>query len=195
MGEIKARVDSLVVKLNDISDQVRLEAINELSTIDREHALPALHWAIQNELDENVRNAARDAYQKLSRAKQAEKTKETVAEDKTRAADRPTVRAVTVEEGAENPAGSLSFKLGVVVAVALVVWVFIQSGQDPGDVPGWITWWLRIAGALSLPGLVLGIIGTAKKGERHIPAIAGTVLNGFIVIIYVFGVLLPWIRG
>jgi len=195
MGEIKARVDALVVKLNDISDQVRLEAISELSTIDREHALPALHWAIQNELDEDVRNAARDAYQKLSRAKLAEKTKEAAANDKTRAADRPTVRAVTVEEGTENPSGSLSFKLGVVVAVALVIWVFIQSGQDPDDVPGWMTWWLRIAGALSIPGLVFGIIGAAKKGERHIPAIAGTVLNGFIVIVYVFGVLLPWIRG
>jgi hypothetical protein len=194
MGETKARVDALIERLSDVSDQVRLEAIDELSTIDTEHALPALHWAIQNELDERVRNAARDAYQKLSRVKQAEKVQQAAAEDKTRAADRPKVKAVTVEEGAENPAGSLSFKLGVLVAVALVVWVFIQSGQDPGRVPAWITWWLRIAGALSLPGLVLGIIGVAKKGERHIPAIAGTVLNSFIVIVYVFAVLLPWIR-
>jgi len=192
MGEIKAQVDALIVKLSDISDQVRLEAIDELSTIDKEHALPALHWAIQNEFDENVRNAARDAYQKLSRAKEAEKP---AAEDKTRAADRPKVKAVVVEEGIANPAGQLAFKLGVGVAVALVVWVFIQSGQDPGKVPAWITWWLRVAGAFSLPGLVLGIIGLTKKGERHIPAIAGTVLNGFIVIIYVFLVLLPWFRG
>jgi hypothetical protein len=194
MGEIRARVDALIEKLSDDSDQIRLEAIDELSTIDKEHALPALHWAIQNELDERVRNAARDAYQKLSRAKQAEKVKEAVAEDKTRAADRPKVKAVTVEEGAENPAGSLSFKIGVGVAIALVVWVFIQSGQDPGKVPAWITWWLRIAGAIAYPGLALGVIGLAKKGERHIPAIAGTVLNAFIAIIYIFLVLLPWIR-
>ena len=65
MGETRARVDALIAKLGDVSDEVRLEAIEELSTIDKEHALPALHWAIQNEMDETVRNVARDAYHQI----------------------------------------------------------------------------------------------------------------------------------
>jgi len=71
MEETKARVDALIVKLGDLSPEVRLDAIKELSSIDKEHALPALHWAIQNELEDHVRNAARDAYQKLSQLAEA----------------------------------------------------------------------------------------------------------------------------
>jgi hypothetical protein len=197
MGEVKARVDALIVKLGDLDAGVRLAAIQELSTIDKQHALPALHWAIQNELDESVRNAARDAYQKLSRAKAAEvrisNASGNKSQDKTRSADRPKVRAVVVEEGAFNPFGSLSFKIGLIVVALMIVWVALDAGQYGEDTP-FLIWWFRIVGAASFLGLVLGIVGVNMRGEHHIPAIIGIVFNGFVVLVFFLTVLLPVIR-
>jgi hypothetical protein len=195
MGEVKARVDALIVKLGDLDSGVRLAAIEELGTIDKQHALPALHWAIQNELDESVRNAARDAYQKLSRAKavEARASANNKPGDKTRMTDRPKVRAVVVEEGAFNPFGSLSFKIGLIVIALMIVWVLLDAGQYGEDTP-FLIWWFRIVGAASFLGLALGIIGANMKGEHHIPAIIGIVFNGFVVLIFFLTVLLPMIR-
>ncbi len=195
MGETQARVDALIAKLGDVSEQVRLDAIEELSTIDKEHALPALHWAIQNEMDEEVRNAARDAYQRLSRADQAG-SNEAVAEgtDKTRMLHRPKVKAVVLEEGAANPAGGFSLSIGLVAVAGLVVWGLIGLGQG-GETGTFLVWWLRIASGISIPGLVLGIIGVATKREKHLTAIAGTVLNALLVILFLVRVVLPLIRG
>ncbi len=196
MGEIKARVDVLVEKLRDVAVEVRLEAIEELSAIDKEHALPALHWAIENELDEDVRNAARDAYQSLSKLEEAPPEEvDTATADKTRKLDRPKVKAVTLEEGAPNPAGRVSLKIGFGVAIVLIVWVFLQSGQDPGNVPPLFIWWPRVVGAISLLGLVLGIVGITMREEKHVPAIIGTVVNGLIFVIYISAILLPWLKG
>ena len=41
MPETKARVDALIEKLGDLSADVRLEAIEELGNVDKDHALPA----------------------------------------------------------------------------------------------------------------------------------------------------------
>jgi hypothetical protein len=195
MGEIKARVDALIEKLGDLSADVRLEAIDELGTIDKEHAMPALHWAIQNELDDNVRNAARDAYQRLSRAPDpAPKEADAATVDKTRKIDRPRVKAVQLEEGAPNPAGMISFYIGLGVFAALVVERIVISGQDPRHPPVFFLYWRLIAGALSVLGLGLGILGVTKKGEQHLRAIGGTVINAIIVVIYFFAVLLPLFR-
>jgi hypothetical protein len=196
MGEVKARVDALIEQLNDLDDGVRLAAIQELSTIDKEHALPALHWAIQNELDENVRNAARDAYQKLSRMATADDNRGNPggATDKTRSVDHPKVRAVVVEEGAFNPWGSLSFKIGLFVLAFLFIWVLLDTGQW-GEKTTFLVWWLRVVGGASFLGLALGIIGLSMRGEQHIPAIMGIVGNGFVVLIFFFRVLLPVIRS
>jgi len=197
MGEVKARVDALIVKLSDLDSGVRLAAIEELSTIDREHALPALHWAIQNELDESVRNAARDVYQKLSRVKAAQakaaNANNAKAGDKTRMTDRPKVKVVVVEEGAFNPCGTLSFKIAVIVVPLLIVWVLLDAGRI-GEQSTFLDWWLWITGGLSVPGLALGIIGVSMRGERHIPAIMGIVVNGIVFLVYAARVLLPLIR-
>jgi len=193
MGETQARVDALIVKLDDVSEEVRLEAIEELSTIDKEHALPALHWAIQNEMDETVRNAARDAYQRLSRAGHAASNEAaTEAVDKTRMANRPKVKAVVLEEGAANPAGDFSLRIALLAIVALMMWALIELGQG-GKRGALLVWWLRIASGISIPGLALGIIGVSTRGEKHLPAIAGTVINALLVIVFFFTVVLPLI--
>ena len=195
MGEIKARVDALIEKLRDLSADVRLEAIDELGNIDKEHALPALHWAIQNELDDKVRNAARDAYQRLSRAPDpAPKEADAATVDKTRKIDRPRVKAVQLEEGAPNPMGTVSLYIGLGVAAALVIEIIVRSGQDPTNPPAFFLYWRLFVGALSVLGLGLGIIGVTKKGEQHLRAIGGTAINGLIVVIYFFTVLLPLFR-
>lgn len=195
MVEIQARVDALITKLGDVSDEVRLDAIKELSTIDREHALPALHWAIQNEMDDTVRNAARDAYQRLSREKQSEAAAAPVeGGDKTRMVDRPKVKAVVMEEGAANPAGDFSLRIALLAVVALMMWALFDLGQG-GQRRPLLVWWLRIASGISIPSLVLGIIGMSKKGEKHIPAIAGTIISALIVILFFFRVVLPLITG
>jgi hypothetical protein len=195
MGETQARVDALIAKLGDVDQQVRLEAIEELGTIDKEHALPALHWAIQNEMDETVRNAARDVYQRLSQVNREVSNNEVdEGGDKTRMLSRPKVKAVVVEEGAPNPAGDLSLRISLVGIVALMVWLLVELGQAGRRGPVLI-WWLRIACGISVPGLVLGIVGMATRGERHLPAIAGTVLNGLLLILFFFTVVLPLIRG
>jgi hypothetical protein len=195
MEQIKARVDALVQKLNDLSADVRLEAIGELGTIDKEHALPALHWAIQNELDEKVRNAARDAYQRLARAPDPPPRNAAAATvDKTRKIDRPRVKAVQLEEGAPNPMGMISLYIGLVVFAALVVERIVISGQDPNSPPAFFLYWRLFAGALSVPGLGLGIVGLTKKREKHLRAIGGTVINAVIVVIYFFTILLPMFR-
>ena len=195
MPETKARVDALIEKLGDLSVDVRLEAIDELSNIDKEHALPALHWAIQNELDDNVRNAARDAYQRLSRAPDpAPAEADATTADKTRKIDRPRVKAVQLEEGAPNPMGMASFYIGFGVFAALIIEIIVRSGQDPTNPPAFFLYWRLLAGALSVVGLGLGIVGVTKKGEKHLRAITGMVLNAIIVVIYFFAILLPLFR-
>ncbi|MBN1919501.1 MAG: HEAT repeat domain-containing protein [Verrucomicrobia bacterium] len=194
MGEIKARVDALIVRLGDLDNGVRLAAIEELSTLDKDHALPALHWAIENELDDAVRNAARDAYQKLSRIKAIEtRAANGKAGDRTRSIDRPKVRAVVMEEGAFNPWGSLSFKVGLIAVALLAVWVLLDAGQY-GDKTPFLTWWFRIVGGVAFLGLALGIVGVNMRGEHHIPAIIGIVFNGFVVLIFFASVIVPLIR-
>lgn len=197
MGEVKARVDALIVQLGDLDAGVRLAAIEELSTLDKDHALPALHWAIQNELEESVRNVARDAYQKLSRIKAAETragNPNSKSNDKTRMTDRPKVKAVVVEEGAFNACGSLSFKITFLEVPLLLLWVLLDAGRI-GEKTTFLNWWLRIVGGLSFPGLALGIIGVGMRGERHIPAMIGIVVNGIIFLIYALAVLRPLIFG
>jgi len=197
MPQVKARVDALIQQLRDLSPEVRLEAIEELATIDREHALPALHWAIQNELDDTVRNVARDAYQKLYAQNKAaaQNGGATQSVDKTRAAYRPKVKAVVMEEGAPNPAGQLSFYMGFGILGLMFIWMLLSFGHDQTNLPGIFIYWRLGVGALAIPGLGLGILGLIKKGEKHVRAIAGTVINGILVLIYFFRVILPLLTG
>jgi len=192
MPETKARVDALIEKLGDLSPEVRLEAIEELSTIDRVHALPALHWAIQNELDEGVRNAARDAYQKLYKpANAAEENAEAAAPaDKTRRIDRPKVKAVTIEEGVPNPLGRVSFYIAALIVIAYMVLMIIESGQDPANVPAGFHYCRLVIGALSVPGLGLGILALTKRGSQHLGAWVGTVVNGIVFLVFVLRVII-----
>ena len=114
--------------------------------------------------------------------------------DKTRQIDRPRVKAVELEEGTLNPMGMASFYIGLGVAVLLVVEVIVRSGQNPVNPPPFFLYWRLLAGALSVPGLGLGIIGTTKKGYKHLRAVTGVAINGLIVIVYFFTVLLPLFR-
>lgn len=193
MPKTKAKVDELIQQLRDLSPEVRLDAISQLTAIDRVHALPALHWAIQNELDDDVRNTARDAYQKLYKQQAASGGGQGngPASDKTRNAQRSKVKAVVLEEGAPNPAGTLSFYIGLGVITAFFILMLLTSGLHPNKWPPVYIYWPVVAGALSAVGLGLGIIGWIRKEERHLGAVTGTVLNGLVVLIYFFKVVLP----
>lgn len=191
MAETKARVDELIGKLNDLSPEVRLEAIRELGTIDKEHALPALHWAIQNEADEKVRNAARDAYQKLSVLAQQEQQKAKASTgDKTRNMERPHIQAVTMEEGRPNPLGRYSLYVTATMVVLYLGVMFIESGQDTTDIPAIFRYCRVIIGALSIPGLGLGVLGLTRKGCKLIAAYAGTIINGIAFLLFFLSVIL-----
>lgn len=193
MEETKARVDALIVKLEDLSPEVRLDAVKELSTIDKEHALPALHWAIQNELDERVRNAARDAYQSLSQLAEAQPKKEpapAAAADKTREIEHPKVKPVVLEEGLPNLLGRISFYVAAAVLILYLSVRFVESGQDPDNIPA-IFHYSRVGiAAMSIPGLGLGILGLIRRGYKHLPAYVGTVLNGIIFLLFFLSVVL-----
>lgn len=185
MAATKARVDELIAKLNDLSPEVRLEAINELGTIDKEHALPALHWAIQNEADEKVRNAARDAYQKLSvRAQQEQRKAKASTGDKTRDMERPHIQAVTMEEGRPNPFGRYSLYVAATMIVLYLGVMFISSGQDQANLPAIFRYADLGIGALSVPGLGLGILGLTRRGAKLIAAYAGTIMNGIAFLLF-----------
>jgi hypothetical protein len=187
MPEVNARVDALIEKLGDLSPQVRLEAIQELSTVDRQHALPALHWAIQNEPDESVRNAARDAYQKLYRPNNATNAKAASAApaaDKTRRLDHATVKPVTLDEGAPNPLGRVSFYTAALVIICHMVLMIVQSGQDPGRIPAGFSYCRLLINLLSIPGLGLGILALTKHGYQRLAAWVGTVVNGIVFVVF-----------
>jgi hypothetical protein len=190
MAETKARVDELVGKLSDLSPEVRLEAIKELGTIDKEHALPALHWAIQNEADESVRNAARDAYQKLSvLARQEQQKAKASTGDKTRNMERPHIQAVTMEEGRPNPLGRYSLYVVATMIVLYLGVMFISSGQDQENLPAIFRYADLGISALSVPGLGLGILGLTRKGRKVIAAYFGTIMNGIAFLLFFLNVI------
>ena len=191
MEETKARVDALILKLNDLSPEIRLEAIKELSTIDKQHALPALHWAIQNELDDAVRNAARDAYQTLSQLNEAPPDKSPSATaDKTREIEHPKVKAVVLEEGLPNSLGRLSLYFATAVIILYIAVIIIESGQDQTNIPVFFKRCRVVIPALSIPGLVLGILALTKRGYKHFFAYIGMVTNAIIFLLFSLKVLL-----
>jgi hypothetical protein len=185
MADTKARVDELVQQLSDISPEVRLRAIEGLGAVDKDHALPALHWAIQNELDDDVRNAARDAYQRLSRAAFQEQQKaKATSGDKTRDMERPRVKAVTMEEGAANPYGRISFYTAAAIIILYLVAMIIETGQDPRHVPAVFRYMRLGLEALSIPGLGLGVLGLTRKRAKMIAAYIGTTINAIIFLVF-----------
>ncbi len=70
------KIGRLIEDLKDIDIDVRRRAIDKLTKLDAKHAEAALHWAMVNDLDEEIRTLARSAYEQMH-AEQPPATEET----------------------------------------------------------------------------------------------------------------------
>jgi hypothetical protein len=62
---MEQRITRLIRNLKTLDVDLKKQSIDELATLGNEHAEAALHWAMQNDLDEEIQQYARAAYEKL----------------------------------------------------------------------------------------------------------------------------------
>ena len=62
---MEERITQLIRNLKTLDVDLKKQSIDELATFGNEHAEAAIHWAMQNDLDEEVQQHARVAYEKL----------------------------------------------------------------------------------------------------------------------------------
>lgn len=62
---MEERITKLIRNLKTLDVDLKKQSIDELATLRNEHAEAALHWAMQNDLDEEIRRYASAAYEKL----------------------------------------------------------------------------------------------------------------------------------
>jgi len=59
------KIGRLIEDLKNVDLNVRRRAISKLAKLDTEHAETALHWAMVNDLDEEIRDLAHSAYEQI----------------------------------------------------------------------------------------------------------------------------------
>ena len=62
---MEERITQLIRNLKTLDVDLKKQSIDELATFGNEHAEAAIHWAMQNDLDEEIQQYARSAYEKL----------------------------------------------------------------------------------------------------------------------------------
>ncbi len=168
-------IGQLIDCLRNECPLVRKRAVDELSRLDDEHALTALHWAMRNELDEEIRLTAKKAYERLRALHVREEEKE---EKET-----PITKFVeTVIEVPPNLFGSWSLRIACISIVLLMVGVLLAAPYM-GKPPMFVQIIGHIGRFLPAAGVFAGIVGVVQQNIRKIGAITGLTINLVILIL------------
>jgi hypothetical protein len=187
------RVDKLVDDLRHPDDEVRKKALNELSKLeDKVHAVAAIHWTMLNDVDDEIRRHARDIYGRIGeQQKSAAASTPVKGASRTAFPDREERRVhLKPTLGWPNPYGTWSihfslFSITLLVAAQLIQIPFFNEEVTFLQI-------LRYIGmGFTIPGLLLGVLGLAKAGERKKSTPAwGLGLNGAILLISIWNLLM-----
>ena len=186
------KIDRLITDLRDTDAEIRRRALDELSEVDdRKHIVPAIHWTMLNDIDDDIREYARGIYLKIGEqekaaaaavAEEAPAKKDEAAEEEQRVHIRPAL-------GWPNPWGTWSvhfslFSIGLIIVALL--WGIPYAAK-----PNFLQILEYVGLGLTIPGIFLGIIGLALAGERKkTTPIAGLILNGIILLIGIWNTIL-----
>ncbi len=180
------KIDKLITDLRDSNPDVRREALDELSKLeDRKHAIPAIHWTMLNDVDDGIREYAREIYLRIGKQEKAKvKTGEEElsgreakpGKEERRVHLKPTM-------GWPNPFGTWSIHFSLMSITLIIASSLIQILVGNEEIPFLIM--LHYIGlGCTIPGLLLGIIGLVRARERKKSTpVWGLILNGSIILI------------
>ena len=187
------KIDRLITELRDSDSEIRRRALDELSEVDdKKHVVPAIHWTMLNDIDDEIREYAREIYLKIGEqqktaaavvAEEAPAKKTEAVEEERRVHIRPAL-------GWPNPWGTWSvhfslFSIGLIIVTLL--WGIAYGAAKPDFLQI-----LEYVGlGLTVPGIFLGIMGLVLAGKRKkTTPIAGLILNGIILLIGIWNTIL-----
>ena len=180
------KVDKLITDLRNDDVDVRREALDELSKLeDRKYAIPAIHWTMLNDVDNGIREYAREIYLRIG--KQEKAGVETAADETSAREAEPAKEEKRVHlkptMGWPNPFGTWSIHFSLLSITLIIVSSLIQLPFGSEEIPFLIM--LQYIGlGCTIPGLFLAVIGLVRARERKKSTpVWGLILNGSIIVI------------
>jgi hypothetical protein len=187
------KIDRLITELRDSDSEVRRRALDELSGVDdKKHVVPAIHWTMLNDIDDEIREYARGIYlkigeqQKASAAAAAEKA----SADETEAKKEERRVHIRPALGWPNPWGTWSVHFSL-FSIGLIIVALLWGIPYAASKPGFLQVLEFIGLGLTVPGIFLGIMGLVLAGERKkTTPTAGIILNGVILLTGIWNLIL-----
>lgn len=185
------KLDELVVKLRHTDTDVRRQTLDELSHLeDKKHAIPAIHWTMLNDIDDEIRAYAREIYTKMGEQEKgeappadtgaAEKQTPTPEEKKEEREERR-VHLKPVIDREPNKCGSWSIHLSA-IALVLIFAAHLWNIPYANEKMPFLETVKLIAFGLTIPGLILGLIGLGVTDRKKSTPVAGLIFNSLILL-------------
>jgi len=179
-------IEALVTKLRDTDVEVRKEALDKLSEVDdRKYVVPAIHWTMMNDMDEEIRSHARKIYERMGELEKAGSHSSIVdagagaasaGSEESRTRVRPAM-------GWPNLWGTWSIHfslLSILIIIVAMLWCIPYGSK----IPRFLQILEFVGLSFAVPGMGLGVAGMILAGERkRSTSIGGLVLNGIILLI------------